>query len=349
MTDAAQAAADGGAMTASEQAYFESGGQQTEGLAGEGEQQATEKQVATEQVEQQGDSQTGDTDQETPQLNADGKPANKGQWVRYGALHAEREQHKATKAEMEKLREERARFDERLKVLNEAFMASEQPQKTAEPEKPDPEPDLETDFIGHQKWLSRQSVKLEQAIEAQKRENAELKEIIHGAAAENDLITEANEDAMAFAEKTPDFFDAYGFLLEQRGAMLREMGYSPKEVNKQLRQEELGIVVRAKQINKSPAEVMYGIARNFGYRAPAQQQQQPQNGQPQSQPAQGDAAAKVDQINAGQAAAKSLSGAGGRAPVGLTAEALINMSQEEFNAVLRKNRSTVERIMGKGA
>ena len=93
MTQAADAAAAGYALSPAEQAYFDSKGEATEGL---GTASVTAEAAVPADAAPPGEEATN-ADQ--PPANDD-KPKNPGQWVRHGALHAERERRKKVEAEL---------------------------------------------------------------------------------------------------------------------------------------------------------------------------------------------------------------------------------------------------------
>jgi hypothetical protein len=100
------------------------------------------------------------------------------------------------------------------------------------------------------------------------------------------------------------------------------------ERNRFIANEERGLVAQAFRSRRSPAQMLYNLAVARGFTAPA-----PSSATQQ----QADPAQKVEQIARGQrVAGASLSGAGGSSGEGLTADALANMSEEEFAAMAAK-------------
>jgi hypothetical protein len=83
---------------------------------------------------------------------------------------------------------------------------------------------------------------------------------------------------------------------------------------------------------KSPAEIIYNLARLRGYAAAARPS---------------GAADRLDTIQRGQAANKSLSYTGGSSgEAEITAEALLKMPMDEFEKFAEKNPARVKRLMG---
>lgn len=111
--------------------------------------------------------------------------------------------------------------------------------------------------------------------------------------------------------------------------------------------EERGLVQQALQNRMSPAELIYGMAQDWGYQKAAPVVVPP------VVPAQAGAAAgapsvtaEIERIQKGQAASKSLSGAGGASAGAMTVEQLANMSEDEFAVYARKNPAVVKELMG---
>lgn len=330
---------DSGALTTAESAYFESGGEKTEGLS---KPPPSETKTNQESVEELLPPPLDDVADNGPEdnldLGDDGRPRNKGQWVRQGAFHAEREQRKALQAENARLAEERARFDERLRILQEAIREPEAPAVDA-----DPEPDPEVDFIAHQKWVARQ-VKAER--EARLQAEHQQRTMTAHQRAEADIIAAANNDATRFAQANPDFGDAYNHLLSSRAAMYQSMGYNNAEINRQMRADEIAVYSRARERGISAAELIYNLSKTVGYQrkaAAAPEEGDNANGADISA-----AIDKIERINRGQAASKTLSGAGGSPVAPLSAESIANMSNDDFNRFASKHPRELKRLMGGG-
>lgn len=278
-----------------------------------------------------------------------GKPRR---MVNYGALHKtrmdlkrEREERAADRTELTKAREERTRLDERLRLLSEAM--------TPPAAKEAPPPDPEKDIFGYVRHLEGQIRQLGGA-------QAETTQAAQEQRTEQEVLSTYQGDAAQFAQQQPDFAQAYQHLLRTRDAMLQSIGYDDaQERAKIIRTEERNLVMRALKAGKSPAAAIYGVSKSLGYQlaapspapAPAPQPGQPQpaqNGQPApaAQPKAPSAAEEITRLQNGQRAAKSLSIGGGGAPQALTAEMLINMSEDEFGKMLRKFPTQVNELMG---
>lgn len=245
--------------------------------------------------------------------------------VPHQALHQEREEHRKTQAELSRLREERARFDERLKVIQE--MNRPQP---VEEQKPDPE-----DWTGRLEYAERKLAEMQagatkqaEQTEAQRQEQARHAH----------LATTAREDVRAFKSKAPDYDDARLFYWNQRGPELMAHGLTQEQAVQAIEREELGIAASSFQRGVSPAETLYNIAKVRGYTRKAA---------PEAEEGGDEATDKVDRIATGQARSATLSGTGGgAAPTEMTAARLLAMSNSEFDTWTTKNPAKARRLMG---
>jgi len=244
--------------------------------------------------------------------------------VPHAALHEERERRKATEAENARLREERARFDERLKVIQEL--------NAPKPQEPDLGPDPEADPVGAIRWMREQQAK---RGEQDRRSAAEQEETQRQQAMRSHLIEAYKADANQFRQQTPDFGDAYQFLLQSRQAELSAIGYSPAEINAAIQEDELAIAHRALSNGRSAAEVVYNLAKGRGY---AKKEAADPNE---------DAGKRIEKIAEGQERGKSLAQAGGTAAgTEMTAERLLKMSNAEFDEWTTKHPAQAKRLMG---
>ena len=115
----------------------------------------------------------------------------------------------------------------------------------------------------------------------------------------------------------------------------------PRERMAEIARLEREQVAIARKAGRRPAQHIYELAKLRGWSTPAATGNpalQPKGGDPVSQPAPANdaAAAELARIERGQNAARSLSSAGGGAPAALTAEAMANMNEAEFSALLSK-------------
>lgn len=328
-----------------DRAFLESGGTVLEGEGGQGasreEQDTAAAGAGSSEVVAGAEEQPADAGGKKPSPEAP-------RMVDKKALDAEREARKREQKERAREREEyaafKARTEERLAIMQQAWQQpAQQPQQTREPAPP---PDMNADPIGYIKWLGDQHQAETQAL------TKRLAEIEGGAqrSQANQQRMQAQQQAMAqleaayradaatFRDGTPDFQQAYDYLISSRQ---RELGRLPQYRNNPMalvnavRADEMAIARAALEAGESPAEILYGLAQERGWK--------PGNGQAQPQQignGKGSGEEQIQRLRKAQDASTSLSRAGG-APGGnaITLEQLDRMSKDEFDAfVAAKNK-----------
>lgn len=237
--------------------------------------------------------------------------------VRLEALHEERARRKEADRKARELELENVRFRERFNLLQEL----QQP-------KPVAPPDPEQDFIGA---VRHQGETIQQLNKRLEERDAADKEANNRAG----LVRQYASAVGEFEQSTPDFKPAYSHLLQSRAKELQLLGYTPTEVQDAIQAEELQIAQFSLQRGRNPGEVIYELAKERGYvkkddKAAAEA-----------------AAAKLDNIERGQQANKSLANAGGsNGDVEMTAERLLAMPIDEFQTWIDKNPAKARRLMG---
>lgn len=345
--DTASSSADPDALSPAEMAYLNSGGRDASALeaewAGNGQSAAQSGNSGSDGSQQpqtqnapdgapDGQQDDGDDDgEEVIVMGKDGKPrAQNGRFVPHQALHKERERRKATESELQQARDLATKANERIAVFTELLQRSMTPEQQAQQqgEQEDVAPDPEKDIFAFVKWQSRQIEKLSTQL-------AERASKFDEHTADQQFRQSYYNDAIAFQQKTPDFRDAYSHLVRGRDAELQALGMDDPAARKaHIAKEEREIAEAARKTNRSPSAVLYELARARGYAPrPAQQPQQNQQ-QPNGQP---DHMRKIEQIANGQrVAGNPLSNAGGSSGEGLTAEAFLNMNEEEYAAAISR-------------
>lgn len=144
------------------------------------------------------------------------------------------------------------------------------------------------------------------------------------------------QDELIFSQQVPDYDAASEYYVQSRARELLQF-HTPQDAQQILRQEAHAIATQSWQRGMSAAQAVYSLAQARGY-APGQQQQgqvvpfQPQGQQQQRGPT---AQAQVRAVQQGQQRSRSLSGGGGAPSTEvLNAEALLAMSDEEFEQAL---------------
>lgn len=216
-------------------------------------------------------------------------------------------------------------------IIDRLKLGGEDPAATQPPAGP---PKVEDDIFGAVKHVTETL----QQMEKRNADEKAAKEANDKAAAEQktfvDNYTKACDE---FQKTTPDFRPAYDFLLNSRAAELRAIGYdTPETLHQALVADEFAIAQMAMERGKSPAQMLYDLANQRGYKKPAA-----------ANPDTGAAAEKLATIERGQAAHKSLSNTGGSSgDQEMTAEALIAMPAAEFETWCEKNPARARRLFG---
>lgn len=303
-----------GLLSAEESAYFESGGETAiveaplaEAVAGN----------ETETVAEPG--------AEIPTAERD----EKGRFVPHQALHAEREEHKKTRSELQEIRQKQAILEDRWNTL---LSATKQPDKVEEQAPPDP---LE-DIFAYSKWQKEQFDKLQAKItereqaEQQTRQQQEQESAVWG---------HWNQSVQQFAAQTPDFNDAAQYLASLRTKQLEAIGLDVPSINRTINEELKGVIIQGAQTQKSPAELIYNYAKASGYTqaAPADK----------NNPAKLELPSNLARVQAAQEASKTIGNASG-GPDGdvMTAEALLAMPAKDFDKWATENASAFKKLMG---
>lgn len=146
------------------------------------------------------------------------------------------------------------------------------------------------------------------------------------------------QDEAMFAQTVPDYDDASTYFVNSRAQELLQF-YPPDKAKQIMTEEARQIANQAWQRGMSAGQVIYQLATARGYRTGMNQQPQPVQPQYQPQPNGGGVQpqAAVRAVRAGQQASRSLSGGGGGSlsTEELNAEALLNMSDDEFERYLK--------------
>lgn len=304
------------ALSAEETAFFESGG---------------EKEIAAPEPEAQPEPEI-DVDA-AAKAAVEGQPRDeKGKFVPHQALHAEREEHKKTKAELQELQQFRARMEERLNWVERLG----QP----EPRQEDVPPDPDKDIFGALKYEREKREALERQIAEQANQSALAQQQKH---AEQMVWTAWEQDAQSYAKENPDFGNAAKWLAEFRDKQLESLGHVNRQFadvrarNAQIESELAAIVVAAKQQGMSSAQAIYQIAQGYGY--------QPKP----ADPAKLELPEQLQKVAKAQDASRTIGAASGKAGGDeMTLEALNSMPDHEFQAWVEvpANARRFKQLMG---
>ena len=299
---------------------------------GQEEQQAAEAEpeVDAKEEEQQAAGEKAEAD--TADSQDDGKDRVKT--VPHQALHAEREEHKKTRAELSELKETLARFNERLSTVQ-SQQLQQQPQDQSADK--DPEPNRDTDPLGHSEWKARQ---LEQQIEDLQ---GKITNVDQQTAHDRSFAAYAQQLAQD-AQSIDGFGDAAAHLTNLYTDTLIQQGVPRDQVSAHLRAKEVEIANMAYSIGMRPADLLFTIAQQNGYIPKEVDKSDDQS----NGAANGNGSAKetVEKLASDMEANQTLTGKGGTGGGATTVADLANMSEEEFIAFSQKNPELVNSLMG---
>lgn len=214
--------------------------------------------------------------------------------VNLGALHEERQKRKELQGKVEAMEKRFAQLVQNL-------------QPKQEPETPQI-PSIDDDPVSNfDQRLQQTELLQKQILEGQQQQYVQTQ-----------VIGNYKAKAAEFANENKDFGDAYNYLLKGRVNEFKVLGYSEPEALQFVQQEEFQIAQAALQAGANPAERLYLIAKERGYKAQRS-----------------DAPAKdLRVIEKGQQ--KSKPGSGSTPSGELSLEALAEMDDDAFNAEWEK-------------
>lgn len=240
-----------GGLTEAEQAYFDSEGE----TSFETEAETTAEAAApAETVEKDGEAEA-----EAAEAEGKGERDEKGRFVNYGALHAERTKRQQLEQEVGGLKQFKAAMEERMRWFEAA---------TQQPQQDDTPPDPNVDVFAALKWtqdkLLEQQKSAQETREQQERQTQEQQ-------AEQQVWSYWQQDAASYTKENPDFGNAAKWLSDYRDKQLTAYSAvdqrfaSPQARNAQIETELKDIVIRGAQAGRSPASIVYEIAKGYGY------------------------------------------------------------------------------------
>jgi hypothetical protein len=328
-------------MTASEKAYFESGGavhpetgkpakeapvEQETPKADEAPEQEAEAEEAKPETEPEADAPADDDESEeiVDVANQDGETRRK--MIAFGAYEKQRKQARAAKEQLNQMQQQLAYLTGALQQRGDGQApqqqtATEQPLEIAPPDYTK-EPQKWLDWVNSA--LSKTAKMSQQQVQASQ-QTQQFQEL-------NNAVMAAEQDFVSGDDPHPDFYDAVKFVRSRHTAELKEAGYDAGEIQQILNARAQDLAIRALRAGKSPAERLYAVARQHGYRkaAPAKPQESE--------------AEKISRQAKGQDKASSISNLAGSGSKGLSIETLANVSQAEFNKMFKDGK--VQEIMG---
>jgi hypothetical protein len=297
----------GPSLSADEEAFFSSGGEKS--IPSEG-----------------GD--TGDTGETKPAAEAKAGDTPKNDHVPLATFLEEKKARKELATKYQDTEKQLAELKGKFSIIDRLKLAP------GEQELPKGPPKAQEDIFGAVDHVTDRIAAFEKAqADAKAAQEASEKQ----AGEQKVFVDKYRADADAFQQTNPDFKAAYDFILNSRAAELKAIGYdTPQALHQALIADEMAIAQMAFEKGKSPAQMLYDLATQRGYKKEAA-----------ADPSKGSAAEKLEAIERGQAANKSLSNAGGSSgDPDMTAEALLAMPIDEFEAWTNKNPAKAKRLFG---
>lgn len=244
--------------------------------------------------------------------------------VPHGALHAEREEHKKTRAELQKMRAQALDWQRELA----SFQHGSRQQNMAAVEAAPPDP--REDFLGFARWQGQEISRLSQELSAQQYQVEEKQRF---EAAETAIMQEWDRAVSEARQDAPDIDEALDFLEEARMSQLGVLAqldprFADKNFcEKQIYAELRDIVISTFQQGKNPAAAVYEIAKAYGYGR--------------------DETARMGKLQEASFAARSLTASTGKqAGDPFLLETVANMPEAEFAKWYERNKASFRSMFG---
>jgi hypothetical protein len=308
---------DDEALTAAEEEYFESGGTKGE-LAeqddDESEQAEAKSEDKTEDArdEKSTDSEANDKT-ETKSEDADAEEDGKQKTVPHGALHAEREEHKQTKAALSQMQQNQAMLQGRLEQM--AQLIQPQEQQTEDVNTP---PDPNEDPLAAMNWIIQNQVEQQQLNQKAREQQAQQQQIADAQQNIRDNVMGKLSPAM---ESDPTLTDARDHVKASLITEAKMQGATDQQALGYVQHIEMQNMALIHRNNLDPAEYLKQFATNRGWTPKTN-----------NDSGEDDGSKTAEQIAAQAKAAdkhKSLSSAAGGSVA--SGEDIANMSDEEFS------------------
>lgn len=201
----------------------------------------------------------GDSDDEPDTLTTD-EPVTKAQRDYEKAFKAERHKRKELKEALEANTRKTAELEQSLQQIQQS-MRTPAPQ-AAPVIAPEPAPDPSEDPLGYQQYQIQQ---LEKQITEQNKYLHQRHENEQQSAKKQAFFNMYRASAQEFAQKAPDFQEAYKHLVSAKVEEYMAAGYNQEQADQLLIEDEMGIVAKAYQDKVNPAERIYNLAKKRGY------------------------------------------------------------------------------------
>lgn len=201
-----------------------------------------------------------------------GQPAQgRKQFVPLAALQEERAARQAERDENRILQE---RMNQFLQLQMQAQLQQQQAQQPQEEQIQIPA--FVDDPEGHINGLKAQ---FQRELDALRHSNAQQQQHVQVSAQQQQLAVEVNAAEASFRQAEPNYDAALNHFNTVKVAEYMAFGMNELQARQQLARDYQGVALGAKQTNRNPAEVMFGIAKALGFK-PAAPAVVPGNGTP---------------------------------------------------------------------
>ena len=251
---------------------------------------------------------------EKSQDNEQTEEVKREEYNKQAALQEARKENRLLMKEMHELKEQNKKFNSMFeKIFNPAD------EKKAPSFEEDPlaalkhENDLVKKELNDLKQFKDTDIKQRQEMESQHK-----------------FLTDYRGMANQFASTNPEFNSAYDYLLKSRFDEYTTAGYQPEQATQMVREDEMAIAAHAMTNGLNPAEKLFALAKLRGFNQDSKVVEKSTNN---NQAPSKNAVQKIEQIEKGLKASKSLNESGSSSSNKLTLEDIASMSDAEFDKV----------------
>lgn len=129
-----------------------------------------------------------------------------------------------------------------------------------------PPPDKTLDPLG---FMTHQMEKLQAQLDAMTAAQTAAKDQTTQETQAQQFMNHVKGQVAAFEKATPDYQDAYKHLMTTRSQDFKDLGMNEQQINQNLANEEMMITRQALAAGKNPAEMVYTMAKRYGFKAAA--------------------------------------------------------------------------------
>lgn len=252
------------------------------------------------------------TDQEPAEqdLDQDHEQASQNDQQRYKAMaDEERIRRKETQKQIDQLRSE----NDQLKTTFNRILTKAQEQQEAQA------PSFDDDPINA---LRHENQQLKTKFDRLDQENIRNREQAQADHNQQKFINSYRSEANKFKQSTPDFDDAYNFLLENRMTEYETAGYDKPQAEQLAMEDEAAIAANHLGKGTNPAEAIYKLAKLRGFQGKSSINAQDKISANKE---------KIATLERGLQASKTVNSGGSSSKEQLSLEAVANMDDEEFS------------------